>query len=148
MDLQVLAFARDNAVAPSGPSILVPEPPDEQRPEQPDPAHDHQDHAHRVEVETLRVHVDSEVEDRSDGDEEQAHADTHVRSTSRPATIGLRISQPRIDSMVAMYPSGPAQETKRFTNRPIRPIRRTGGAPVRRIGPGPGWRLRRPTRRR
>src|SRR5437016_13824473 len=118
MRLQVLAFASHHVI-PS--SLVVPESPHEQGPEQSDTAHDHEDDAHRVEVETAGVHGDGEVEDRSSGEKEQAHADTHVRATSRSATIGFRISQPRIVVLPGVYPPGPLRETKLVTNRPIRP---------------------------
>src|SRR5258707_10000344 len=78
--LQILTLARHDAISPS---TLVPKAPHEQGPEETDAPHDHEDDAHRVEVETAGSHAHGEVEDRSNGNEEQAHADTHVRSTSR-----------------------------------------------------------------
>src|SRR5438874_5713246 len=51
----------------------------EQGEEEPDRTHDHQDDADRVEIESLGVvDGDCELEDRADGDQEDARADAHV----------------------------------------------------------------------
>src|SRR5438067_12545515 len=86
--LEDFAFARHDVFVVA---VGAPGTPDEQRKEQADPTHDNEDDAHRVEVEPAGVHGDGEVEDRSNGNEEQAHSDTHVRSTSRSTTTGVRM---------------------------------------------------------
>ena len=73
--LENFSFARDEAIlATTG----TPRTPNGEEEEHPDAAHDHQDHADRVEVDTLRRNVNGEGENRSSREEEQTHTDTHA----------------------------------------------------------------------
>jgi len=63
----------------------------QQRDEQPDDADDHQDDAHRLELDAFDRVGHGVLEDRADGDEEERHPDGHARpgyprpgSTIRP----------------------------------------------------------------
>src|SRR5918992_974242 len=75
MALENFSFARDDAILAT---VRAPRSPYGEEEEQPDAAHDHQDHADRVEVHPFRRDVDGEGENGSRSKEEQTHADTHV----------------------------------------------------------------------
>ena len=58
--------------------------PEQQRQHQADGTHDHEDETYGVDVDAANVHVDREVEDGTNGDEEDARPDAHVKSSLCP----------------------------------------------------------------
>ena len=51
--------------------------PEDQRQDEPECSDDHQDHADRLQVDLVHLPVDGELEDRADGDQEDACTKAH-----------------------------------------------------------------------
>src|SRR5207248_8581734 len=97
---------RSHALGVHGLAVeAAPAPPEDHRQDETDHTHDHEDDAHGVDVEPGCTDGDGKIEDRSDGNQEDARSETHPTLLGKPWYGRLRSSYVPATSGVNLCPS-------------------------------------------